>query len=82
MQLDEMGKAVDVAEKQMLRFGLTQQEVVERRKWVQAARRQVDSAAARALSVICLVWCSLQRASAGAEIQRYQHGTFAYLQSA
>ena len=36
-----MAKAVDVAERQMQRFGLTPQEVAERRKWVQATRQQV-----------------------------------------
>lgn len=41
-QLDEMGKAVDVAERQKQRFGLTQQEVIERRKWVHSARQQCE----------------------------------------
>lgn len=57
MQLDEMGKAVDVAERQKQRFGLTQQEVIERRKWVHSARQQVGTAAATAQSM--LTCCSL-----------------------
>ena len=40
-QVDEMEKAVDVAEKNMARFGLTQQEISNRRKWVLQTRRQV-----------------------------------------
>lgn len=40
-QVDEMEKAVDVAEKNMARFGLTQQEISSRRKWVLQTRRQV-----------------------------------------
>lgn len=36
-----MEKAVDVAESNMARFGLTQQEVSSRRKWVSKTRQQV-----------------------------------------
>lgn len=36
-----MEKAVDVAEKNMSRFGLTQAEISSRRKWVLQTRRQV-----------------------------------------
>jgi hypothetical protein len=42
-QVDEMEKAVDVAEKNMSRFGLTQAEISNRRKWVLQTRRQVCS---------------------------------------
>lgn len=38
-----MEKAVDVAEKNMSRFGLTQQEIGSRRQWVLQTRRQVRS---------------------------------------
>lgn len=40
-QVDEMEKAVDVAEKNMARFGLSQAEISSRRKWVMQSRRQV-----------------------------------------
>lgn len=43
VQVDEMEKAVDVAEKNMSRFGLTQAEISNRRKWVMQTRRQVSS---------------------------------------
>ena len=36
-----MEKAVDVAEKNMARFGLSQAEISSRRKWVMQTRRQV-----------------------------------------
>ncbi len=41
LQVDEMEKAVDVAESNMTRFGLTQQEVASRKKWVNKTRQQV-----------------------------------------
>lgn len=37
-----MEKAVDVAESNMTRFGLTAQEVASRRKWVAKTRQQVS----------------------------------------
>lgn len=40
-QVDEMEKAVDVAEKNMNRFGLTTQEIRSRRSWVHDTRRTV-----------------------------------------
>lgn len=43
MQVDEMEKAVDVAEKNMNRFGLTTQEIKSRRQWVHDTRRTVSS---------------------------------------
>ncbi|BDA42077.1 probable Syntaxin-6 [Coccomyxa sp. Obi] len=42
-QVDEMEKAVDVAEKNMARFGLSQAEISGRRKWVLQTRRQCES---------------------------------------
>lgn len=39
--MDEMEKAVDVAESNMARFGLTQQEVTSRKRWVSKTRQQV-----------------------------------------
>jgi len=41
IQVDEMEKAVDVAEKNMNRFGLTTQEIRSRRSWVHDTRRTV-----------------------------------------
>ncbi|KAK9816760.1 hypothetical protein WJX72_004804 [[Myrmecia] bisecta] len=41
-QVDEMEKAVDVAEKNMQRFGLNPQEITNRRKWVYGTRRQIE----------------------------------------
>ncbi|EIE22051.1 hypothetical protein COCSUDRAFT_53946 [Coccomyxa subellipsoidea C-169] len=41
-QVDEMEKAVDVAEKNMARFGLSQAEISGRRKWVLQTRRQCE----------------------------------------
>lgn len=41
-QVDEMEKAVDVAEKNMNRFGLTTQEIRSRRTWVHDTRRTVE----------------------------------------
>lgn len=41
-QVDEMEKAVDVAEKNMNRFGLTSQEIKSRRQWVHDTRRTVE----------------------------------------
>ena len=41
-QVDEMEKAVDVAEKNMNRFGLTTQEIRSRRQWVHDTRRTVS----------------------------------------
>ncbi len=43
-QVDEMEKAVDVAEKNMARFGLTQAEISNRRKWVMQTRKKVTGA--------------------------------------
>ena len=40
LQVDEMEKAVDVAESNMARFGLTHQEVASRKKWVNKTRQQ------------------------------------------
>lgn len=42
-QVDEMGKAVDVAERNTARFGLTQAEVANRRKWIIQTQREVIS---------------------------------------
>ena len=42
LQVDEMDKAVDVAEKRMNQFGLTPQEIRNRRNWVHATRRTVS----------------------------------------
>ena len=42
IQVDEMEKAVDVAEKNMNRFGLTTQEIRSRRSWVHDTRRTVS----------------------------------------
>lgn len=41
LQVDEMEKAVDVAEKNMTRFGLTTQEIRSRRTWVHDTRKTV-----------------------------------------
>jgi len=41
-QVDEMEKAVDVAEKNMTRFGLTTQEIRSRRSWVHDTRKTVE----------------------------------------
>ncbi|KAK9909708.1 hypothetical protein WJX75_006414 [Coccomyxa subellipsoidea] len=41
-QVDEMEKAVDVAEKNAARFGLSQAEISGRRKWVLQTRRQCE----------------------------------------
>ena len=38
-----MEKAVDVAEQNMARFGLSKQEIAARRKWVNQTRQQVHS---------------------------------------
>jgi hypothetical protein len=43
LQVDEMEKAVDVAEKNMSRYGLDAGEIASRRRWVQQTRRQVGS---------------------------------------
>lgn len=40
-QVDEISKAVDVAERNMARFNLTQAEIVHRRKWVHGSQKQV-----------------------------------------
>ena len=42
LQVDEMEKAVDVAESNMARFGLTLQDIQSRRKWVRQTRQQVQ----------------------------------------
>ncbi len=42
-----MEKAVDVAEKNMSRFGLSQAEISNRRKWVMQTRKKVT---------ICCTW--------------------------
>ena len=41
LQVDEMEKAVDVAEQSMARFNLTPQVVAVRRKWVKDTRKKV-----------------------------------------
>ena len=41
LQVDEMEKAVDVAEQSMARFNLTPQVVAARRKWVKDTRKKV-----------------------------------------
>lgn len=41
-QVDEMGKAVDVAERNSARFGLSQAEVAARRKWILQTQRDVE----------------------------------------
>lgn len=38
-----MEKAVDVAERNMARFGLTQAEISNRRKWVMQTRKKVTA---------------------------------------
>ena len=43
-QVDEMGKAVDVAERNTARFGLTQAEVASRRRWIMQTQREVRCA--------------------------------------
>ena len=40
-QVEEMGKAVDVAERNTARFGLTQAEVASRRRWIMQTQREV-----------------------------------------
>ena len=52
-----MEKAVDVAEKNMARFGLTQQEISSRRKWVLQTRRQVGCCAAADRLAVHLELC-------------------------
>ncbi|KAK9821529.1 hypothetical protein WJX74_007301 [Apatococcus lobatus] len=42
-QVDEMSKAVDVAEKNMQRFGLNPTEILSRRKWVANTRKQTET---------------------------------------
>ena len=46
-----MEKAVDVAEKNMNRFGLTTQEIKSRRQWVHDTRRTVSQYQHHALDV-------------------------------
>ena len=41
VQVEEMGKAVDVAERNTARFGLTQAEVASRRRWIMQTQREV-----------------------------------------
>lgn len=41
LQVEEMSKAVDVAEKNTARFGLTQAEIASRRKWIMQTTREV-----------------------------------------
>ncbi len=43
VQVDEMSKAVDVAEKNMQRFGLNPTEILSRRRWVASTRKQARS---------------------------------------
>lgn len=43
VQVEEMAKAVDVAEKNSARFGLTQAEIASRRKWILQTTREVRS---------------------------------------
>ena len=56
LQVDEMDKAVDVAEKRMNQFGLTPQEIRNRRNWVHATRRTV-SLVSVGCSDICAAEC-------------------------
>lgn len=44
LQVAEMEKAVDVAEKNMTRFGLTTQEIRSRRSWVHDTQKTVSVA--------------------------------------
>jgi len=46
-----MEKAVDVAEKNMSRFGLSQAEISNRRKWVMQTREKVDICCTRSMSM-------------------------------
>lgn len=50
-QVDEMEKAVDVAEKNAARFGLSLAEISGRRKWVLQTRRQVHTPVANMLDI-------------------------------
>ena len=43
-----MGKAVDVAERNTARFGLTQAEVASRRRWILQTQREVRPAESQA----------------------------------
>ncbi len=46
-----MEKAVDVAEKNMSRFGLSQGEISNRRKWVMQTRKKVRRLSYRSVSI-------------------------------
>lgn len=61
LQVDEMEKAVDVAEKNMNRFGLTTQEIRSRRQWVHDTRRTVSSKMSvdHAQTCITCMWYSV-----------------------
>ena len=48
-----MEKAVDVAEKNMSRFGLSQAEISKRRKWVMQTRTKVQTFRGRASRRTC-----------------------------
>lgn len=41
LQLEEIDKSIDAAERNPQRFKLSQQEISDRRKWVMSTRRQV-----------------------------------------
>ena len=41
LQVEELSKAVDVAEKNTLKFGLTQADIMARRKWIMQTKREV-----------------------------------------
>ena len=47
-----MEKAVDVAESNMARFGLTQQEVASRKKWVTKTRQQASTSMKRNFAIV------------------------------
>lgn len=54
-----MEKAVDVAESNMARFGLTQQEVTSRKKWVTKTRQQASTsieACTQSDCVLCIIF--------------------------
>jgi Syntaxin 6, N-terminal len=39
--VEELSKAVDVAEKNTAKFGLTQADIMARRKWIMQTKREV-----------------------------------------
>lgn len=42
LQLEELGKAVDAAEKNAARFNLTQADLASRRRWIMETNREVS----------------------------------------